>query len=318
MRSQETQWRGFADVGFSTAETRGKNSSFRLGQLDLFVVSQLSERVSFLGETVIEFDRTFVADVERLILSYALAPSVRLSAGRHHTPIGYWSTAYHHGELIQPTIDRPLLFRFEDEGGILPIHTTGISISGRDLTPFHLGYDVMIGNGIGSTPVADNNDAKSYTLAMNSQVTSAVEVGGSLYFDRISAGTPNLLGQPLAQDVRQRLLGAFAVYQGSSLGLLGEYQHSVNTLPSGSAPAADAFYLYGGYRVGKLVPYARYDEIRYSGIDPYFAAQNDALAVLGARLDLAATAVVKLELHRRRMAGTAPTSAFAAQFAIGF
>jgi hypothetical protein len=30
-------------------------------------------------------------------------------------------------------------------------------VAGRDLTALHLGFDAMIGNGIGSTPISDND-----------------------------------------------------------------------------------------------------------------------------------------------------------------
>src|SRR5882762_9184287 len=84
--------------------------------------------------------------------------------------------AYHHGTLMQPTAQRPDMYVFEDDGGILPVHTTGALFAGRDLTPAHLGFDVMIGNGVGATPISDNNPAKSVTVAVHSQVTAALRV----------------------------------------------------------------------------------------------------------------------------------------------
>src|SRR5207253_1865158 len=103
--------------------------------------------------------------------------------------IGYWNNAYHHGEALQPTIGRPGLFEFEDGGGMLPIHATGLEVSGRDLTRAHVGYDVLVANNTGGTPVSDTHDGKSVTLNAHSQVTSALRVGASVYRDQLTPGT---------------------------------------------------------------------------------------------------------------------------------
>jgi len=59
--------------------------------------------------------------------------------------------------LLQPTISRPLLVKFEDEGGVLPIHNTGLWILGRDIGAMSFGYDFTTGNGIGpNNLVADD------------------------------------------------------------------------------------------------------------------------------------------------------------------
>jgi hypothetical protein len=192
-RAQETTIRGFTDVTVGGSNRPGANSAFGLGQFDLYVTSKVADRVSFLGETVFEFDDAggeFIVDVERVIVSYEASHLLRLAGGKHHTPLGYWNNAYHHGTLLQPTIQRPLLMRFEDEGGILPIHTTGLLVAGRDISPLHLGYDVMVGNGIGGSPTSDANQAKSVTVALSSELTSALQVGVNLYTDRVATGTP--------------------------------------------------------------------------------------------------------------------------------
>lgn len=155
--AQETTIRGFADVNFFVSEKPSDHAAFSLGQYDLYITSELNDRLSFLGEIVFEYDEGFIVDVERVLIKYEWDNFFNVIVGKHHTPIGFWNTAYHHGSLLQATIQRPLLFRFEDEGGILPIHTTGILFQGSHIGRFKFGYDFMIGNGVGSTPVNDNN-----------------------------------------------------------------------------------------------------------------------------------------------------------------
>src|SRR3982750_1403038 len=99
--------RGFADVDYLTGGLHtGRNPGFELGQFDLFIASALADRVSFVSETVFEYDKPageFVVDVERVIVGFALTEHLRLSAGKMHTPIGFWNNAFHHGQVLSPT-----------------------------------------------------------------------------------------------------------------------------------------------------------------------------------------------------------------------
>jgi hypothetical protein len=135
--------RGFGDVTFHgdnyhPAGLPGDKTAFTLGQLNLFVTSDISDKFKFLGEIVFEAGpdniygvtrgtaNTFGVDVERYLLTYSRNEYFNLSAGRYHTAIGYYNTAFHHSTWLQTTTGRPLLFAFEDQGGILPIHNVGV------------------------------------------------------------------------------------------------------------------------------------------------------------------------------------------------
>src|SRR5919198_668481 len=280
VRAQDTRIRGFTDVTLNASDRRGANSNFALGQFDLYITSALADKWSFLGETVFEFQEDFVVDVERLIITFHPGAHYVLAVGKHHTPFGYWNTAYHHGTLMQPTSQRPDMYLFEDDGGILPVHTTGALFAGRDLTRAHLGFDVMIGNGIGATPISDNNPAKSVTLALHSQISPALRVGVNYYRDRLTPGTPRIYGGPTAGN--------------------------------------DAAYLYAGYRVGKLVPYGRYDVLLFAPADPHYVADDWHRALIGARYDFAATTQVKAEYHRLTTHRAGSDHELHVQVAIGF
>ena len=316
---RRTELRGFADFTAGASSDRGTPWSFGLGQYDLYLTSRLPNSLSFLGETVFEFDKGYVVDVERIIVTYAPRHYFRVAVGKHHTPIGYWNNAFHHGALLQPTIQRPQMVRFEDDGGVLPIHTTGVSVSGRDVSSLHLDYDVMVGNGIGSTPTADNNAAKSYTLALSTQVTNAFQFGASLYRDRIAAGTPSLAGPPVADDVDVRLLGGFATYLGSTVEVMAEYQRAEHRgRASTTTTDTDALYAYAGYRMGRFVPYLRYDELRLPPADSYFGADDFQQTMGGVRYDVAAGAGLKAEYARRKTGAAGRVTLLTLQLAVGF
>lgn len=319
LAAQESRLRGFVDITASATSERGVPSSFGVGQYDLYLTAKLSDRLSFLGESVFEYDDMFLVDVERVIVSFAATSRHRISAGKFHTPLGFWNTAYHHGALLQPTISRPQLFRFEDEGGLLPIHATGVQVSGRDLSRWHLGYDLMVANGIGATPAGDNDNAKAVALSLHSQVTSAFRVGASAYLDRIAAGTEGMNGAPLPEDVDARLMGAFAVYEGDAVEFSGEFLHVAHRPRTSAARSGtDAWYLYAGYRLGHFVPYLRIDEMRLPPADPYFATADFRQGLVGLRRDLSEAAVAKAELSRRR-SGTGPVvTQLQVQIAVGF
>ena len=82
----------------------------------------MTNRLSFLGEVIFEFDDNgeAVVDIERVVFKYTLSDQLWASMGRHHTQLGYWNEVFHHGLLLQPTVDRPEGLKFEDDGGILP------------------------------------------------------------------------------------------------------------------------------------------------------------------------------------------------------
>ena len=85
--SQKTQIRGFMDLSTSLEDNK---VSFGFGEQDLFITSELSDRFSFLGETVFKFTpstpTTFSVSIERVIVKYNFAGNHNLLIGKHHTP----------------------------------------------------------------------------------------------------------------------------------------------------------------------------------------------------------------------------------------
>jgi hypothetical protein len=318
LAAQETHLSGFTDVTFRASDEPGDNSAFGLGQFVGHVRSRLGGNWSFLAETVFEWDVTdFAVDVERVIITYSASDQFQASAGKQHSPFGIWNNKYHHGTLFQPTIERPLLVQFEDDGGILPVHTMGIRASGHELTRAHLGYDVMVGNGIGSTPVSDNNPSKIVMASLFTEPTSALRVGVSGYLDQLAAGTPTLAGSLLAGDTRQTMIGASAAYERGNVHLHGELTDITNDL-AGTSTSTLGYFIYGGYRIRQWVPYALWEQINYPATDPYFAVDDYRQGILGLRRDLAARVVVKLEYRNRHLASVGTINEGAAQIAVGF
>jgi hypothetical protein len=314
--------RGFVDVGYlSGGNHTGRNPGFELGQFDLFISSALADRVSFVSEAVFEYDKAageFAVDVERVIVGYTLTEHLRLSAGKMHTPIGYWNNAYHHGQALSPTVERPMLFRFEDDGGALPVHTMGVQLSGRDLGPAHLGFDALVGNGLGNHPTADTNSNPSMTLAIHSQLTPSLRVGLSGYQFRGIAGTPTPQGTPLAEDMRQTIGGGYLTYFAERLEAIAEMQQVSNNC-GGVTSTSPNWFVYGGMRLGQqFVPYAMHDVLNLAQGDPYFVGMKVNRETLGLRFEQSAAVVLKVELRSTDQRGTPRATDLGAQVAVAF
>ncbi len=315
---QETTIRGFTDLNFTATDRGAASSWFSLGQYDMYIASELTDRISFLGETVFEFDDGFLIDVERVLVKYEFSGAFNIVVGKHHTEIGYWNTAYHHGSLLQPTTTRPLPFLFEDEGGALPIHTTGLLLTGSDLGKWGFGYSFMLGNGIGGTPTGDNNSAKSVSLSLTLQPVDGLEFGLSAYRDKVAAGTESLQGSPLPVDMQQQILTASVVVFREQFEFIGEFLQVSNDFGTRGATTTSAFYAYAGYRLGRVTPYLRYDSMSYENGELYFVKNDATLLVLGARYDFNYLATLKVELQNFDTQADGTVKSLTTQIAIGF
>ena len=267
------QIQGFADVDYSATNEKGKTNTFFLGQLDLFITSRLSEKFSVLSELILDAgpDNAFTFEVHRLLLKYSMNDYFNLSAGRYHSAIGYYNTAYHHGSFFQTTANRPFLFAFESKGGMLPLHNVGLSASGRiPHAPFGLRYVAEIGNGRASRPFArpvqsavDENNGKSFNLAVFSRPSQVpgLQTGFSIYHDNL---TP-----PNVPNISQNIMAGYVVYQSARTESLNE------AIVFRQASAGRVFYIPGFYtqlsrRFGNIRPFVRYQYINVPSDDPIY------------------------------------------------
>src|SRR5436190_23159760 len=79
-----TSIKGFVDA--RTTLEKGK-LSFGLGEQDLFITSELSDRFSFLGESVFKYDANsateFSVSIERIVLKYNIKANHIILFGKH-------------------------------------------------------------------------------------------------------------------------------------------------------------------------------------------------------------------------------------------
>ena len=297
---------GFADVSFTASVDapegslgeESKNGNFAFGTLDLYLAQSL-EDIDILVELVVE--EGAILDLERLTIGYTFEDSLKVRFGRFHTPIGVWNTAYHHGTQLQPTIARPEFLNFEDDGGILPVHTIGLYFSGRIRTEAGaIEYGAMYGNGptvieendvnvLSPNNTSDNNTDKAVAIhaSIAPEVVSGLKIGVSGYLSNLENLSPlvkDLDGDKIDDfafdsiDIDQTIIGASLSYSIADVGLMGEYfsiadKDNIAAAGDDDSFTSSAYYALLTYSIkDKWIPYVMYENMTADDEDPYFVA----------------------------------------------
>ncbi len=310
--------RGFSNVDFDVpfgalapGETENR-PSFTLGQFGLYMVSRLSDNISFLGEVVFEAneDQEMVVDVERVQINYLWSDGFRVALGRGHTALGYWNEAYHHGALLQPTVERPQALKFEDDGGILPVHFVGLDARGQfglgGRGAWTLGYVGYVANGRGIEPDvvqglfdANKNKAFGGRLRLTREGRGTLMFGPMVYHDVI----PPVAGQPGRDGpISQTIVGAHFAYKSQRFDFFSEYYHLEDDVQqTGQHFTNQAAYGIGVLHYGKWSPYAGIDWMSIAAGDPYYVGFPDLTRVLvGLRYDVISFNCLKLEYQHNK------------------
>jgi hypothetical protein len=302
------------------------HTGFQAGEFDLFMTSRLSDHLSFLAETVFSADTTneFTVDIERYQLTYRLNDYFSASAGRFHTAIGYYNTAFHHGNWFSTAEGRPIMYLFEDSGGILPVHTVGATMTG--LVPgtekIGLHWIAEVGNGRSSNPAAAepvqnfysdrSYKATNFAAYIRPERVEGLQIGGSFYHDHL---TP-----PGLTHVDQNLPSAYVVYNTTIWEFMNEAvllsNHLEGTPFTYRSPMA---YTQLARKFGMYHPYFRYQYVNDRAADPvnilhglYYGPS------VGVRLDFTDYAAFKLQYNRLLKGNLPAANGLNAQVAFTF
>lgn len=302
--------RGFGNIDYEWRDD-GTPNSFSLGELDLFLTSELTEDVSVLAEVVLEPEgnQETIIDVERYQIKYAPSDLLNFALGRMHTALGFWNQTYHHGPWFQATASRPVVYSFEDHGGVLPIHEVGLKVLGAKALPgVDVEYDVSLTNGRGRTPteitgLADLNSSKAVNLWLGLAPRGApgLKLGGVARFDTIPKD-PRVPAR--ADSLEERILGGFATFQRGHAEVLAELigvKHGEKR-PGGRSFRTTGLYLQAAYTLGRFKPYYRFDSLDVADADPFYAPETDDVRkhTAGVRINPTTWAAFKLELGHTR------------------
>jgi hypothetical protein len=302
------------------------HTGFQAGEFDLFMTSKLSDHLNFLAEMVFGADTTneFSIDIERYQLQYRFNDYFSVSGGRFHTAIGYYNTAYHHGNWFSTAEGRPIMYLFEDSGGVLPVHTVGVTMTGLVPRTGRLGlhWVAEMGNGRASTPgvvepvqnfYSDRN-YKAFNLAayIRPDWAQGLQIGGSYYHDRLAPTG--------AAHVDQNIASAYVVFFASAWEFMNEAvllsNHLVATPVTYNSPMA---YTQLARKFGIYHPYFRYQYVNDRIGDPVNILQGLYYGPsVGIRIDYSEYAAFKLQYNRLLKGSLPAANGLNAQIAFTF
>ncbi len=322
------QFRGFSDVGFTASDQKASHSTFVDGAFNLFMTSKVTDRVSVLAELIFEYDPTNAIhpDLERMLINYSVNDYLNLSAGRFHTDIGYYNTAYHHASWLLTTVNRPFLFSFEDQGGILPTHTVGAAASGLIPSgPLGLHWVAEMGNGrtshTSSNSVAeavqtdqDENSRKSYNFAGFSRPSGVpgFQTGFSVYGDR--------LYPTVGPKVAETIWDAYLTYHPAGF----EFTNEALVMRHAIEGSDQVFHNTGFYSIlskdfGRYRPYFSYEYLNIAKNEPIWGSVGLRHGPsTGLRYELNESVAFKLEYFKLLRRGLADVNGVRSQISFTF
>lgn len=296
---------GFGEASYKATDARppetaffgfrhNANNSFGVGDLDLFLTSQLTDKSMVLSE--IDFrettDQNFDVNVERLLLNYNFNDYLKASFGRFHTATSYYNSVFHHGDWLQTAVDRPLAVQFSSDGGLLPSQSVGVSVTGK-VPSGGLGLNYIFEYGTSDTvrpnilspdgPSIDEGNGNGTIAGLFAQPLAlpGLRIGGSFYHDQLSPSVSSGgEGSASSQDsgsegtihIGQSIGSVHAVYVTPRFEFLNEgflIQHTVQG--TGEKFNTAAFYSLISQKFGSnWRPYFRYQYANASTESPIF------------------------------------------------
>ena len=288
------EFKGFANIDFETVKGSDNNEhkygSFIVGGMDLYISEVINDRLDILGEILIDPEEGLI-DLERFHVGYIFVDAIKIRTGRFHTPLGFWNISYHHGAQLQPTIDRPEILKFEDDGGVLPTHTIGINAVGR----FKAGdsvfmYDIMLGNGdqiieddnndilLYPNVDSDNNSNKSIAFSFSAKpgFLQNLKVGISGNYQRVHSKEGLLVdGSPVDIDILQTIIVPAFLFNVNGFEIGGDYFYIRNKDKNGidEDKINNGYYILLTYSLNEQwMPYVLTESRNVEAGDKYFSA----------------------------------------------
>lgn len=301
----------FGDVSLNSGEGES-GVSWQLGEVDLQADQEVGENTRASLELVFEDEgHGFVTDVERFYVSHSRGDALMISAGRFHTPLGFWNANFHHGLLLQDTVDRPFFMEFEDaHEGVFATHMVGLQLGGE----LHWGdYLVDYRLGVVNSPSIDSGSANhlgGHEIEVNNHVDgsddkSVVVRLGLINADEtlglgLSANYNNILesgeqdpADPMATQILQQgevlfeqtIMAVDLQYSGDRFYAYAEYflfrtfdNQTISTATLTANPKeyeSSAWYLQLGYRLrDKTTLAVRRDVLEFEDNATYFTMLN--------------------------------------------
>jgi hypothetical protein len=324
----------FGDVGGQSISH--DPDTFLFGSLDLFATARLSDKISTLGELlfIAENDNSISVDVERLFLRYRQNKYFTATVGRQHTWVGYYNSAYNKAEILETTTDRPFMYQFDDDGGVLPMQDVGLNLTGQIPSgKLGMNYVIEFGNGEAwgtnvepaqSNQDANNSKAVNGGLFFRPRKYSGLQAGFSLRHDNLSIPGPSI-GETIAT--------AHGVFNDGRYEILNEAAYIRHDEAGGLHYATNAFYTQLSRAFRAYRPYFRYQYFNSPSTDPVYnyASPNDFAPAsatgfigrvngpsVGVRYNFNENAAIKFQYDRIQLRDLPTATGLTSQIAFSF
>ena len=296
----------FGHLQYNLNDIDNTNSSyFSLGEQDFFITSTFTDRISFLGETVVKYDNStsskFAPSIERAQLKYDYYKNHSLIIGKIHTPVNYWNDVYHHGRLFFPVIERPLSFSY-----YIPVHTLGARLQGQNLGDLNFGYDLMVGNGISMSDIGGQTTDLSYLASVYIQPWDDSRFGISYFNNKMTengAGVHSGHSSAISNyegSVDFKLFCMSAAYFGEKIEFLSELTHNRTNTDSLGVSTNYSGFAYLGWRINgnNKTPYILFDYLNISDKELHSIPTLIQKMGVGYKYDISHKVNVKFQLER--------------------
>lgn len=270
----------------------------------------------FLAESFVSSEEQ---ELERVQLGLQIGGEMVAWVGRFHNPIGYWNTTFHHGAFLQTSVSRPTIVAFEDDGGVLPMHVTGLLLQGEhQVGEAALAYEIGLGAGpeYSADNVLEPLDLLEPSVGGH-EFSSAAKLAlrpDALAEDEIAAfvGYADIPGAGSRADIEQVISGAYLLWTPGRFRVLTAGFYVNNDLRSSSMGGGGTDSFVGGYVHAEMRPaeevtvYARLEANGGVGGDDYLELFPEVVrgrTVAGLRFELGERQAVKFEFGDTRRSG---------------
>ena len=216
------------------------------------IYSYLKGDFRFLTEYILSTEES---ELERFQLGWQLEEETIGWLGRFHSPARYWNSVYHHGLYLQTSITRPLVEKFEDEGGILPAHVTGLMLETTHKLQGADGFQTTFS--LGATSVIGEHELVPFDLLdSRSEHRAAVDLRLAYLPDQLGENQFGLLlnwsnllvdGNHIAEQqglesVKQGVIGAYLDWRKQDWRILANLTYVANQMKKQIQDQTDTFY----------------------------------------------------------------------------
>jgi hypothetical protein len=256
-------------------------------------------------------------DLERFQLGWQLSSDTVVWVGRYHQPTSVWNHDHHHGQYLSTSITRPVIDEWEDLGGILPQHFTGVLVeSGK---PVFGGWRLRtaVAGGIAPQLTAKglepfdllHPDSDRHSLGYQARVSvhpgEFTETGFGLVVARDQLTTVGPLRPPMIglDHVDLTLFGVFGTYAASYWKVTATAYYAESLAHFSTYTDPDSF-IVGYVQAERRLPFdltafARWEDSSRAGGAAYirmFEEYAHSRHVVGMRWDFAARQALTVQL----------------------